>query len=73
MPPVAALVLGALGFLSPSAAGWLAFALGLAVLAAQGVVFARIERLGRVATLVVVTANLAFGLVLVALKLALTH
>jgi hypothetical protein len=73
LPPVAALLLGTMGVLSAHAALWLAFALGLAVLAVQGVVFARVERLGRVGTLVVVTVNVGLGLVIVALKLFLTH
>ena len=46
LPPLGALMLGALGLISTRAAVWLAFGLGLAVLAIQGVVFARVERLG---------------------------
>lgn len=71
--PVAALLVGAAGVIPPRAAIWSAFVLGLAVLAAQGLVFARAERLGRVATVAVVAANLALGLALVALKLLLMH
>jgi hypothetical protein len=52
---------------------WIAFGLGLAVLAAQGIVFARIERLGRLGTLVVVSANLGLGVMLVGLKLLVSH
>jgi hypothetical protein len=37
------------------------------------VVFARVERLGSLATAAVVIANLGLGLLLVALKLVLTH
>jgi hypothetical protein len=66
-------VLGGLGVLSPRTSIWLAVGLGLAVLVAQGVVFARVERLGPAATLAVVGANLGLGLVLVALKLAVSH
>jgi hypothetical protein len=73
LPPIAALVLGALGVFAPRTAVWIAFALGLAVLAAQGFVFARIERLGRVATVAVVAANLGLGLLLVVLKLIVSH
>jgi hypothetical protein len=73
LPPVVALLLGATGLLSDEAAVWLAVALGLVVLGAQGVVFARIERLGRLGTLAVVAANLGLGLLLVALKAAVTH
>jgi hypothetical protein len=73
VPPVAALLLGAVGIVSTQVAIWLAIALGLVVLAAQGIVFSRVERLGRLATAGVVLANAAFGLVLIALKLLLTH
>jgi hypothetical protein len=73
VPPVAALVLGGAGILAPRTALWLAFALGLLVLGVQGVVFARAERLGPVATLVVVAANLGLGLLLVTLKILLAH
>jgi hypothetical protein len=73
VPPVAALLLGAFGLISTTAAVWTAYGLGLAVLAVQGVVFARIERLGPLGTLAIVLANLALGLALVALKLLVTH
>jgi hypothetical protein len=73
VPPLAALMLGAFGLLSTRGAVWLAFSLGLAVLAVQGVVFARVERLGRLGTLAVVTANLGLGVVLVGLKLLVSH
>jgi hypothetical protein len=73
LPPAGALLLGALGILSTKTAVWLALGLGLAVLTAQGIVFARVERLGPVATLVVVTVNLALGLLLVLLKLLFVH
>lgn len=73
VPPLGALLLGGVGILAPRTALWLAFALGLVVLGAQGVVYARAERLGGTATLVVVAANLGLGLLLVALKLVVTH
>jgi hypothetical protein len=73
LPPIAALLLGAFGLVSTSAAVWAAFGLGLAVLAVQGIIFARVERLGLLGTLAVVTANLGLGLVLVGLKLLVTH
>jgi hypothetical protein len=73
LPPLGALLLGAFGVLSTRAAVWLAFGLGLAVLAVQGVVFARVERLGRLATLAVVAANLGLGVLLVGLKLLVSH
>jgi hypothetical protein len=73
VPPVVALLLGAVGILSTRNAAWLAFALGLGVLGVQGVVFARVERLGWLGTTIVVAANLGLGLILVALKLVVTH
>ena len=73
VPPLAALLLGAFGAVSTKAAVWIAFGLGLGVLAVQGVVFARVERLRWPATLLVVAANLSLGAVLVGLKLLVTH
>jgi len=73
LPPVVALLLGALGVLDDNTALWLASALGLGVLAVQGVIFARLERLSFLGMLGVVAGNLALGLVLVALKLFVTH
>jgi hypothetical protein len=73
LPPTAALALGSLGVLSDSVSLWVAFALGLGVLGIQGIVFARLERLGPLGTAGVVAANLALGLVLVALKLLVSH
>jgi hypothetical protein len=73
LPPVAALLLGAFGFVSTKAAVWLAIGLGLAVLVVQGVVFARVERLGWLGTLAVVAANLGLGVVLVGFKVLVTH
>jgi hypothetical protein len=73
LPPVAALLLGAVGLISTRSAVWLALGLGLAVLVVQGFVFARIERLGGPATLAVVAANLGLGVLLVGLKLLVSH
>jgi hypothetical protein len=73
VPPVAALLLGAIGVMSTKTAVWVAFGLGLAVLAAEGVAFARVERLGVLGTFLIVTANLSLGVVLIGLKLILTH
>lgn len=73
LPPIAALLLGALGVVSTEVAVWLAIGLGLVVLAAQGITFAHVERLGRLGTLLVVAANVGLGVVLVGLKLLLTH
>jgi hypothetical protein len=73
VPPLVPLLLGALGVVSTNAAVWAAFGLGLAVLGVQGVVFARVERLGWLGAGAVVVANLAFGVALVGLKLVLSH
>ncbi len=73
IPPVAALLLGTIGVVSTRVAVWIAFALCLVVLAAQGIVFARIERLGVLGTIGVVLANLGLGVLLVGLKLLVTH
>ena len=68
-----ALVLGATGVLSDQVATWLAFGLGLVVLGAVGVVFARVERLGSGRTALAILANLALGLVLIGLKVLVVH
>lgn len=71
--PFVALLLAAFGLLSTQVAIWLAIGLGLAVLLLQGIIFARMERLGPLATLGVVTANLFLGVVLVGLKLLVSY
>jgi hypothetical protein len=73
VPPLAALLLGVIGAVSTNAAVWIAFGFGLVVLAAQGIVFARVKRLRWPATLLVVAANVGLGLALVGLKVFLTH
>jgi len=71
--PCAALLLGAVGLISTRASTWLALAAGLAVLAVQGFMFARVERMGWRGTLVIVSINLALGVTLIGLKLIVTH
>jgi hypothetical protein len=73
LPPVAALVLGHFGVVSTHASVWIAFGLGLGVLVAEGITFARVERLRLPGTLVVVALNLCLGVVLIALKLVVSH
>lgn len=73
VPAVAALLLGAFGVISTQSAAWTALGLGLLVLAAQGVKFARVEQLGWPGTLAVVAANVGLGGLLIGLKLLLTH
>ena len=73
IPPEVALVLGAIGLVSEQVAVWIALGLGLGVLGAAGIVFARVERLGRVSGLLAVAANLALGIVLIGLKVLVVH
>lgn len=73
VPPLVALLLGAFGVVSTKLAVWVAFGLGLVVLCAQGITFARVERMGRLGTLAVVAANLGLGVALVGLKLLVSH
>jgi hypothetical protein len=73
LPPVVPLLLAVVGVISTDVAVWAAFGLGLVVLAVQGWEFARAERLGWPGTSAAVAANLGFGLLLVGLKLVLTH
>jgi len=71
--PTAALVLGAIGVFTEHTAIYLALGVGLVTLAAEGVRFARLERLGFIGTLVAMALNLALGLLVVALKVAVAH
>jgi hypothetical protein len=71
--PVAMLVLGALGVVRESRATWTALGIGVITLAAQGLRYARAERLGQTATIVAVAANTALGLAIVAMKAALAY
>ena len=73
LPPLAPMVLAAVGLISTKSGTWIAYGLGLGVLMFSGLVFARVERLGWLATLAVVALNVALGLALVALKLIVTH
>jgi hypothetical protein len=73
VPSLVALLLGAVGVISTTLAVWVAFGLGLVVLCAQGITFARVEHMGRLGTLAVVAANLGLGVALVGLKLLVSH
>jgi hypothetical protein len=68
--PTVAVVLGALDVVGDSTAVWLAVWLCVATLAVQGFRYARVEQLGGPATLGVIGTNLALGLLIVALKVA---
>src|SRR5262249_46094235 len=71
--PSAGLLLCALRVMRGGASVWLALGVGLAILAAEGVRYARIEALGLTATLTIVGANLAVGLFVVVLKVTVAH
>jgi hypothetical protein len=71
--PATALVLGAAGLFRETTAVWLALAVGLVTLAAEGFRFARLEDLGPLGTLVAMAMNVALGLLVVALKVAVAH
>lgn len=73
LPPAAMLVLGALEIIRETTAIWLAFAVGLASLTAEGFRFARVERLGPLGTLAMIGVNLALGLAVVILKVSVSH
>jgi hypothetical protein len=61
------------GLFSERVSVWVALALGLAVLAAQGLSFARAERLTWLGTTVVLALNLGLGFLLIGLKLAVSY
>ena len=71
--PCAALVLGAIGVFEEKAAIWLAIGIGLATLAAEGVRYARIERLGRLGLFAAVVGNILLGSCVVLLKVVVAH
>jgi hypothetical protein len=71
--PFTSLVFGALGVLHETAAVWLALTIGLFTLAAEGVRFARAEKLGLFGTLAAGGLTLALGLLVVALKVLIAH
>jgi hypothetical protein len=73
IPPTFALLLGAVGLLRETSAIWLAIGLGLGELAVEGARYARVERLGPFGTVVAVSANLALGGIIVALKVLVLH
>ena len=71
--PAGVLVLGAVGLFGARTTVWLAFGLGVATLAVQGLRYAWVERLGRWGTLAAVALNVALGLVLVSLEVLVSH
>jgi hypothetical protein len=71
--PCCALILGAVDVVPEPTAVWGAFAIGLVTLGAEGIRYARMERLGAAATAGAVALNLALGVGVVALKVAIYH
>jgi hypothetical protein len=73
VPPCVALTLGGLGLFDETVSIWLALGLGLAALAAEGVRYARIERLGPAGASMAIAANVGIGLLVVLLKAEVLH
>jgi len=71
--PLVAVALGAADPLAHRAAVQLALWLGVAVLAAQGIRYTRLERLSPSSAIVTIGLNLAIGLALVALEVLIAH
>jgi len=71
--PLVAVALGATGIVEHRTAVQLALWLGVAVLTAQGIRYARLEHLHPGATFVTIILNLAIGLTLVALEVLIAH
>jgi hypothetical protein len=71
--PTTLLVLGAVGLLDGRTVVRLALGVGVAILAVQGLRYARVENFGRAGTLASVALNTALGLTLVALEVLVSH
>ncbi len=71
--PVIVIGLGAADVIRKPTAVWLALAIGLVTLAAQGYRYARLEELSRWEMVVSVALNLGLGLAIVALKVVVGH
>jgi hypothetical protein len=71
--PIALITLAALDVLAERTALRLALGVGVVTLTAQGIRYARLERLTPIAASVTVAVNLAFGLTIVALEAFVAH
>jgi hypothetical protein len=71
--PLVFVLLGAVGVFEPRTAIWLAFGIGVATLCVQGFRYAALERLNATGTIVTVALNLGLALMIVALKVVVTH
>jgi hypothetical protein len=72
-PPVAVLLVGAAGAIDENAAVWTALIVALVTLCIQGLRYARVEHLPLTGTIASVALNLALGLIMVGLKVAISH
>ena len=59
--------------LSTNTAAWAAFGCGIGILVSQGLRYARVERLDTLATILVVAVNICLGVLLIGLKLFVSH
>ncbi len=71
--PTLALTLGAAGVIGDRVAIWLALGAGMATLGIQGVRYARVEKLGPLASTFAVATNVGLGGVIIALKVLVAH
>jgi hypothetical protein len=71
--PIAVLLLGAIGVLDDKRSVWYALFVGLAILLAQGLRYARVTRADARGTLLVVAVNLLLGLAVIGLKVVAAH
>jgi hypothetical protein len=71
--PMVAVALGALGVIDGGTAVWIALGIGIGTLALEGLSYARLERLSLLATVASVAINLGLGLVIVLLKVLVSH
>jgi hypothetical protein len=73
VPPSFALLLGAFDVIDETVSIWLALSLGLAILALEGLRYARLERLRVTGTLIAIAVNVGLGLLVVLLKAEVLH
>lgn|SRR5262249_19998708 len=71
--PLAAITIGALRVVGDSAAVWAAFAIGVATLTVQGLRFARLKRMSLAGTVATVAINVTLVLMIIALKVLVSH
>ena len=71
--PLLAVAVGAFRAVADTTAIWVAVGLGVVTLMVQGLRYARLEQLGWAGTAVSVAVNLGFALLIVALKILVSH